>query len=211
MIDVGQLPGAFGAFTALLDRYGYIAVAAAIFLEDFGIPVPGETILIAAAVDAGAGGLNVIILGLVAWVAAIAGDNVGYLIGHAGGRPLALKYGKYVFLTESRLTRVEGFFARYGGAVVTFARFVEGLRQLNGIAAGISKMAWVKFLAFNLLGAALWCGLWITLGYLAGDHISAFYDVFRRYEVYVGIGVVVAIALLVARGLVRYRRRRHQE
>lgn len=206
MTHTGLLPELFGGLGSVLDRYGYLAVALFVFVEDFGIPLPGETILIAAAVDAGAGGLNVIILALVAWVAAIAGDNVGFAIGHFGGRPLALRYGRYVFLTEARLTKVQGFFDRYGGAVVTVARFIEGLRQLNGIAAGISKMRWAKFLAFNALGAALWCSLWISVGYLAGNHVEAFYTVFQRYLWYVVAAIVLAVALLAVRTVRRHRR-----
>ena len=205
MTHLALLPGVFGALGSVLDRYGFLAVAAFVFVEDFGVPVPGETILIAAAVDAGAGGLNVVILALVAWAAAVAGDNVGFAIGHFGGRPLALRYGKYVFLTEPRLDRVQRFFERYGGAVVTVARFVEGLRQLNGIAAGISEMRWIKFLAFNALGAALWCGVWISVGYFAGDHVNATYAAFRHYEWYVLAAIVVVVAALVLRAIRRHR------
>lgn len=207
MTHVQLLPEFFGALGSILDHYGYFAVAAFVFLEDFGIPVPGETILIAAAVDAGAGGLNVVILVLVAFVAAIAGDNVGFAIGHFGGRPLAVRYGRYVFLTEARLVKVERFFQKYGGAVVTVARFIEGLRQLNGIAAGLSEMRWIKFLAFNALGAALWCGVWTSVGYLAGDHVNAIYEVFQRYQWYVIAAIVVIVAALVFRAIRRHRGR----
>ncbi len=191
----------------LLDHYGYIAIGSFVMLEDFGVPVPGETILIAAAVYAGAGRLNVFAVGLIAVVAAVVGDNIGYAIGRFGGRALVLRFGKYVFLTSERLDKAESFFSRYGGIVVTVARFIEGLRQANGIVAGISEMAWPRFLAFNALGAALWVAVWTSVGYLAGNHITTIYDAITRYSLYVLIALAAAVAALVIRTVVRRRRR----
>jgi membrane protein DedA with SNARE-associated domain len=196
-VDSGQLPGIFGAIAPILSRYGYLAVAALIFLEDFGVPVPGETILIAAAVYAGAGKLNVVVLAVIAFVAAVVGDNVGFAIGHFGGRALVLRWGRYVFLTEERLAKAEEVFQRHGGWIVTIARFVEVLRQANGIVAGIAGMRWLKFLAFNALGAALWVGAWVSIGYVAGDRIDALYARFHEYEVYIGIAFGVLIATYI--------------
>ena len=126
----------------MLNHYGYLAVAALVLVEDFGIPVPGETILIAASLYAGAGRLNVVLVGVIATLAAIAGDNIGFAIGHFGGRALALRYGKYIFLTAERLDKAEYFFDRHGGKIIVAARFIEGLRQANGIVAGITGMHW---------------------------------------------------------------------
>lgn len=200
------LPGFLGALAPLLDHYGYLAVGGLVLVEDFGVPAPGETVLIAAAVYAGAGQLNIVVVAVIAFLAALIGDNIGFAIGHFGGRPLAERLGRYVFLTPERLDAAEGFFTRHGGKVVTIARFVEGLRQANGIIAGITGMHWRKFLVFNALGAALWVGLWVTLGDLAGDHITAIYDVIHRYELYVLIAIGVLIVALVVRHLVRRRR-----
>jgi membrane protein DedA with SNARE-associated domain len=80
--------------------------------------------------------------------------------------------GRYVFLTEERLAKAEYFFDRHGGKIIVVARFIEGLPQANGIIAGISGMRWRRFAAFNALGAALWAGTWMSLGYLAGNHIG---------------------------------------
>lgn len=206
-----QLPGFLQSLAPLLDHYGYLAVAAFIFLEDFGVPLPGETILIAAAVYAGTGKLNVVVVGVVALVAAILGDNVGFAIGTFGGRPLVARYGKYVLLTEKRLEAAEGFVSRHGGKVVTIARFVEGLRQANGIVAGISVMSWRRFLAFNALGAALWVGVWTSVGYAAGSRLGPLYRGFQRYEIYVAVGVAVLVVALVSYRLLRRRRRRSAE
>lgn len=202
-----QLPGVFGALAPVLNHYGYLAVGGFVLLEDFGVPVPGETILIAGAVYAGAGQLNIVVLAVVAFLAAVVGDSIGYAIGHFGGRRLALRWGKYVFLTPARLDKAEGFFDRQGGKVVTVARFVEGLRQANGVVAGIVEMPWLsRFLPFNALGAALWVGLWVTVGDLAGSRIGTLYGEFKRYEIYVAVAVAVLVVALVARHLVKRHR-----
>jgi membrane protein DedA with SNARE-associated domain len=177
-------------------------------LEDFGIPVPGETILIAGAVYAGAGRLNVVLVGAVAFIAAIIGDNIGFAIGHFGGRALALRWGKYVFLTEERLDKAEAFFNRRGAIVITFARFVEGLRQANGIIAGITGMHWLRFLIFNAIGAALWVGTWVSLGYLAGSHITTIYHYITLYSYYVLIALAVLLAGYITWRVLRRMRRR---
>jgi membrane protein DedA with SNARE-associated domain len=202
------LPGFLDALSSPLQHFGVWAIGLLILLEDFGIPVPGETILIAGAVYAGAGRLNVVFVGVVAFIAAIIGDNIGFAIGHFGGRALALRWGKYVFLTAERLDKAEAFFDRRGAIVITFARFVEGLRQANGIIAGITGMHWLRFLAFNALGAALWVGTWVSLGYLAGNHITTIYHYITLYSYYVLIVLAVLLAAYITRHLVRRRRRR---
>jgi membrane protein DedA with SNARE-associated domain len=191
------LPGIFGTLAPILNHYGYFAVGGLVLVEDFGIPVPGETILIAASLYAGAGKLNVVAVGLIAWVCAVLGDNIGFLIGHFGGRRLALKYGKYVFLTSARLDSAEHFFEHHGGKIIVAARFIEGLRQANGIVAGITGMHWKRFIPFNALGAALWVGLWVSVGYLAGNHITTIYQQITRYSLYVLIVLAVAVAALI--------------
>ena len=199
------LPGVFADLAPLLNHWGYAAVGGLLFLEDFGVPLPGETMLIAAAVYAGAGQLNVVAVAVVAVVAAVCGDNIGYAIGRYGGHRLVTRYGHYVLLTPARVARAEAFFTRHGGKVVTVARFVEGLRQANGIVAGLSEMRWRRFLAFNALGAVLWVGVWVTLGSLAGSHIGTLYPAIQRYELYVLGAAAVALAVVVVRHLLHRR------
>ncbi|MGH3150927.1 MAG: DedA family protein [Streptosporangiaceae bacterium] len=204
------LPGFLNSLAGPLDRYGLWAVLLFVLIEDFGIPVPGETALIAASVYAGAGRLNVVAVGVVGFAAAVIGDNIGFAIGHFGGRALALRWGRYVFLTEERLDKAAGFFDRHGAWIITVSRFIEGLRQANGIVAGISGMRWLRFLAFNALGAALWVGTWVSAGYLAGSHINTIYSYITQYSYYLLIALGVVIAALIARHLLRRRRERHQ-
>ena len=200
-----QLPGVFSDVQPLLEHYGYLGVGGMLFLEDFGVPVPGEIMLIAAAVFAGAGQMNIAVVFLVAVLAAVIGDNIGFVVGHFGGRPLAERFGKYVFLTPQRLDRAEAFFNRHGGKIVTIARFIDGLRQINGLLAGIVGMHWAKFLGYNALGAVLWVCTWAGVGYLAGENIVEIYAAFEHYKWYVIAALVVVAAILITR---RVRRRR---
>jgi len=119
-----QLPGFLDTLAPLLDHWGYLAVGLLIFVEDFGVPAPGETVLIAASVYAGAGRLNIVAVGVIGFAAAVLGDNVGYAIGRIGGRALVLRFGRYVLLTEERLAGAESFFTRHGGKIGIVARFI---------------------------------------------------------------------------------------
>ena len=200
------LPGVFHHLEGPLHDYGYLAVATFLFFEDFGVPLPGETMLIAASLYAGAGHLNVWAVGIVAFVAAVLGDNVGYLIGRKGGIVIVRKYGKYVLITPSRLEKAHQYFEHHGGWIVTVARFIEGLRQLNGVIAGTVGMPWRRFLVFNMLGAALWVGTWTSVGYLAGNHV----ETIARDFTYVAIAIGVLVLIYVGFHF-RHRRKAAQE
>jgi membrane protein DedA with SNARE-associated domain len=184
-----HLPGFVNSLAPLIHHHGYLGVAALVFLEDFGVPVPGETILITAAVFAGLGDLNVWLVGLIGWLAAVAGDNVGFSIGKYGGHPLVERIGKYVFLTPKRIKQAEDYFRQKGSWLVIIARFIEGFRQANGIIAGLAEMAWLRFLLYNSIGAALWAGLWVSVGYFGGSHLSSM----LHYDLYLSLTVVLVI------------------
>lgn len=201
-----HLPGVLHTLEPTLDNYGYLAVAGFVLLEDFGVPVPGETILILGAVYAGTGRLNIFLVGLIGFLAAVAGDNIGFAIGHFGGRRLIDRYGRYILLTPERVDKATGFFVRHGGKIVVAARFIEGLRQANGIIAGMTGMHWAKFLGFNALGAALWVGVWTAIGYFSGSHIDTIYKAATRYSTYLAIAVVLLILAYIARRLWKRRR-----
>ena len=200
------LPGVFGTLAPVLDSYGYLAVAGFLFLEDFGVPVPGETILVAGAVYAGAGRLSLPLVAVLAFVAAALGDNVGFAIGHLGGRRLVLRFGRFVLLTPKRFDAAEQWFRRHGVKIVVVARFIEGLRQANGIVAGTTGMRWRRFLVANAVGAALWVAVWTTVGYLSGSHLQTVYGVLRRVFLY----VLVALVVLVLARIGLHLRRRHR-
>jgi membrane protein DedA with SNARE-associated domain len=179
-----------------LDHYGYWALFGAVFLEDFGMPVPGETLLIASSLLASQGKMHIVTVLLIACVAAVTGDNIGYAIGRFGGRKLVLRYGHYVLISEQRLQKAEKFFLRFGGVVVVVARFFAVLRQLNGIVAGIVKMSWHRFLAYNVLGAALWVTFWSMLFYELGAEAFRFGVGFKTLQFFFLGGLVAATTAL---------------
>lgn len=199
------LPGFLNAMAPIIGAHGYLAVGGLVLLEDFGVPVPGETVLIAAAVYAGAGQLSLLGVALVAFLAAVVGDNLGYGIGRLGGHALLERFGRYVLLTPARISRAEAFFDRRGTGIVVVARFVEGLRQANGLVAGAIEMAWPRFLVANVLGAALWVACWSSLGALAGSHLSGIYQALTTYF---PLAIALGCLLVLAEALRRRRARR---
>ena len=209
---VGEGYGEVGALIAIalpllgaVSRFGYFGVTGIVLVESFGVPAPGETAIIAGSTAAGSGKLNIFVVALVAFLAAVIGDSIGYWIGRTGGRGLILRFGRFVRLTEARLDRVERFMARRGPIVVVVARFIEGLRQFNGIVAGVTRMPFGRFLIFNAIGAALWVGVWSSAGYFAGNHLDQIAAGIHRYQNL----AVAALVLLVAAYLgYRWRRRK---
>ena len=158
----------------LLGRFGYAAVFGFVGMESLGIPVPGETMLIAAALYAGATHkLSIVAVIVAAAAGAILGDNIGFGIGHWGGYRLLLRYGKYIRLHEGRVKLARYLFARHGGKVVFFGRFVSVLRTYAAFLAGTARMHWAPFVAFNAAGGIIWATAWGLGAYAAGDRINS--------------------------------------
>jgi len=205
------LPGFLQPVAGPIDHYGYWAIALLLLLENIGVPVvPGELGLIAGAVFAGTGraGLNVVVVGVIAVATCFAGAEIGYGIGRFGGRAVVLRYGRYAFVREHHVDRAEAAVIRYGGLLVVIARFIVGLREFNGIIAGITGMQWRRFLTYNGIGAAVWVAVWVSVGYLAGNHIETIYHDAMRYLAYVVAAVVVVLSAYIARRVLRRRRER---
>lgn len=170
-----DLDHAIAQVQPLLDHYGYPAVFLAVLVEGFGLVAPGQSLLIAAALTAAKGSLNLVWVLFWAFSAATLGNTLGYLLGRRGGRPLLHKFR----VNEKHLLRLEGYFARYGKGVIIIARFFDGLRQLNGIVAGLVQMPWKAFMTCNIIGAALWTGVWGLGTYLLEKEIASFHFSFR--------------------------------
>ena len=205
------LPGFLNSLAGPLDHYGYGAIALLLLLENIGVPVvPGELAMIAGAIFAGTGraGLNAVLVGIVAAAATIAGAEIGYLIGRFAGRELILHHGKYVMIKPHHLDRAEAISDRYGGIVVVVARYIVGLREANGIIAGLTEMPWLTFGLFNVIGAFAWVATWVTLGDVAGDHIATVYADINRYFLYLLAAVAVLLVAYIGRRLLRRRSRR---
>ncbi len=177
-------------------QYGYGALFGVLFAESFGLPLPGEAFLVTASFLATQGQLNIWLVGLTAWTAAVLGDNAGYAIGRFGGRRLVIRHGARVGISAERLNKTERFFAHYGPEVVIVARFFPVLRQLNGIVAGSAGMGWKRFAIYNALGALLWVGAWSSGVYCFGDQIKVW--LLRFHTTAIWLAGALALILLVA-------------
>ena len=161
------------SLSGLVAHHGYLVVAFAIGLESMGVPLPGETLLIAAAIYAGSTHqLHIVLLIVSAIAGAIAGDNLGFVIGRRFGSPLLRRYGHLVRIDASRIKIGELLFRHHGGKVVFIGRFVALLRALAAFLAGVNGMPWPRFLAFNVAGAIVWAGGYGAAAYLFGREIE---------------------------------------
>lgn len=183
----------------LLHTYGYWAVFLLVGAESLGVPLPGETILIAAGIYAGTTHkLSVWLIYAVAVAGAVLGDNVGFWIGDKGGYRLLRRYGRYVRLDEGKIKVGRYVFDRQGAKVVFFGRFVSVLRTYAAFLAGTLKMHWRVFLPFNALGGVVWAAIYTFVPYEVGSSITGANKVL---EYALGAAAVVAIvaAIVVVR------------
>jgi membrane protein DedA with SNARE-associated domain len=172
----------------LIHAYGLLTVAAIVGLECIGVPLPGETALLAAAVYAGTKhDLNIVAVIFTAAGAAIVGRMIGYVLGHEFGYWLLLRYGNYVGMTPSRIKLGQYLFLRHGGKIVFVAQFVPVLRTFAGIFAGANVMPWRDFMIANVTGSAIWAAAY---GYAA-------YELGREFERLEGPIVIILVLLAV--------------
>lgn len=182
----------------LLTTYGYGAVFVLVAVESLGIPLPGETILIAAALYAGSTHkLSISLIFAVAGAAAIIGDNIGFWIGDKGGFALLRRYGRIVRLDEPKVKVGRYVFDRYGGKVVFFGRFVSVLRTYAAFLAGTLRMRWRRFLFYNAAGGIVWAALYSFVPFAVGsaiDKLSHTLDI--AFGIAAAIVVVASVVLL---------------
>jgi membrane protein DedA with SNARE-associated domain len=177
----------------LITDYGLVVVAVVIGLESIGLPFPGESVLILAGIFAGTRHeLNIGWVIVVAAVAAIVGQAIGYVIGREFGYRLLLHYGPYVRVTESRVKLGEYLFLRHGRKIIVVARFVPLLRSLAGILAGANRMPWLQFLLANTVGAFAWAGLFGFAAYFLGHQVE---HVAGPVMIVIGIAALAALAI----------------
>lgn len=175
--------------------YGYWAVAAMLLCENAGLPVPGETTLLVASFFAySEHKLHLGWIIVVATCAATIGDNLGFLLGRHGGRPLLQRYQNFFRVQQSVLERGEALFARYGSFTIFFARFVFGMRVIAGPLAGVLRMRWRAFAIYNFLGAVVWVSFIASAGYLFGRHWRLLVRTLTRFNVAI---VILAAAVVL--------------
>src|SRR5882724_11441348 len=195
--------------TAILDellkyfaQYGYWVVFFGVMLENAGLPIPGETILLAAGFFAFQGHFHAPTVMVVAAIGAMIGDNAGYLLGRKLGRGALERYGRKVGLKPQLLELFDRFFARNGNRTIFFARFITGLRVFAALLAGAAKMPWKAFLFYNSAGAVLWAIVITLAGYFFGKS----WDVLARVVGGAGVAALVVIVLVIAVLMLRKRR-----
>ena len=183
--------------------YGYWAVAVALLCESAGFPVPGEiTLLLASFLAYSEHRLHLGWIIVVATSAATIGGDLGYALGHYGGRPLLDRYQSVLRISPAMLKRGEEMFARYGSAAIFFARFIPGMRVFAGPLAGVLRMSWQAFALLNFLGAALWVIYIAGAGYLFGRHWHALLRTMQRFN----IAVLIVAGVVILYLWWRYRR-----
>ena len=193
----------FDLLRAAMANYGYWAVAAALLLENAGVPVPGETVLLLASFLAySERNLQLGWIILVGTASATVGDNLGYMIGQYGGRRLLERYRRSLVISDAVVERGEALFARYGAVTILFARFLFGMRVIAGPMAGVLRMPWKRFAVFNLLGAALWVTVIASVGYIFGSRWGALMHFMKRFD------AVLAVVFILVVGVLWWRNRR---
>jgi membrane protein DedA with SNARE-associated domain len=190
--------------TSLLNTYGYLAVAVFVAIESTGIPFPGETMLLAAAIYAGTTHhLSIVFVIASAAIGAIVGDNLGFWVGREGGYRLLRRYGHYVHLDERKIKLGQYLFQKHGGKVVFFGRFVAVLRAWAAFLAGTDRMRWPLFLLYNALGGIIWATIYGLGGYFLGNNV-------HRLTGPVGIAAIVLAAIIIVVFLIFLKRNEKQ-
>jgi membrane protein DedA with SNARE-associated domain len=184
----------------LVATYGYWAVMIVVALESFGIPLPGETILLAAAIYAGTTHqLDIVLVVAAASAGAAIGGSAGYWFGREFGYELLLRYGRYIHLDQTKMKLGMYLFLKHGGKVVFFGRFVAFLRAFASLLAGINQMSWGRFSVFNLTGAVAWSAIFGLGGYLFGKEA-------HRLLGEVGLIILIVVIALAIVGFMIVRR-----
>jgi membrane-associated protein len=188
----------FELLRGFLLHYGYWAVAIALLLDNTGLPVPGETILLLGSFLAfSQRQLQLPWIIVVGIASATLGDNIGFFVGLRGGRPLLNRYRQWFRISKEAIANGERVFQRYGPATIFFARFVAGLRVIAGPLAGILRMEWRRFAIYNFLGATVWVTVIATVGYVFGRHWGRLLHIVKEFNITIlVIGVIVVVLML---------------
>ena len=194
----------------LVGQLGYVGLFVLIVLESTMVPVPSLLVMPFAGFLASWGDFSLPIILVINSGAALTGSLISYLIGAAGGKPLLEKYGKYVLVRREDLARTEKYFAQHGGWTVFIARFLPVVRHLISIPAGIARMRLPSFLLQTFLGATLWGGGLMVVGYVLGSQWESVARVAKRIDMIIAGVVVLTLLALAVRFVARRRAQRAQ-
>ncbi|MER0236825.1 DedA family protein [Fulvimarina sp. MAC8] len=181
--------------TDFLTQYGYGFIVVVVLLESVAMPLPGESLVVAAGMLASSGKMNIFLVLGASFLGSILGDNIGYFVGRRYGRAAIVKWGDRVGFDEDKLTMVEEKFQSYGFVIVLIARFVFILRQLNGFVAGMMHMRWLQFLLYNSISAALWTAAYGLTAYYFGKALTHFLEEQSTWAIIAISGLICAIGM----------------
>jgi membrane protein DedA with SNARE-associated domain len=181
-------------WTRIVDVLGYPSAGLGILIESSGVPFPGEALLLAAAAWAAARHHSLVLVILFAFMGATAGADLGYWLGHRGGRPFVERFGATFRIRPEHLARAELFFARHGDKAVVAARFILGLRTWASMLAGMSRMPFWRFQLFSAIGGFAWAAIIGTAGYVLGSNLPLLETIVRD----VGVGGLVIVVVIVS-------------
>jgi undecaprenyl-diphosphatase len=171
---IHQIGHAWSSFTGYIEAllfstmlaYGYRTIFFGVMMENAGLPIPGETILLIAGFLSAKGHFHLGYVMLTAACGAVIGDNIGFAVGRYLGRGFFVRYGRWILLTHKRMEAIDRFFTKHGDKTILVARFITGLRVFAALFAGTSKMPWRRFVVYNFAGAVIWSVVISTLGYI---------------------------------------------
>ncbi len=190
-----------------LATWGYLGIFAFVFIGNLGVPVPEETVMLAAGFLAGRDILDVRVVYAVVMLSAVTGDCCGFAIGRTGGQRLMARLADNFEFARRRYDRLQIFFQTHGSKAVFMARFIAGVRFMAGPMAGAAGMPFFQFLGWNVLGAIVWCSLIVTIGYLLGDEL---YRVVRLAHLASRWTEVIALLVVLAVFLIWLKERRQE-
>lgn len=195
----------------IINAFGYIGIAGGMFLESACIPIPSEVVLPLGGIMVSNGRLNLLGANLAVTIGSLLGSLTAYAVGHYGGRPFILKYGKYFFISNDNFYKAEKTFNRYGVAAVFFGRLMPVIRTFISLPAGIARMDLKKFVTFSLIGMIPWNFMLIMLGYVFKERfetdIKPFFEDFKYVVI---AAIVLIIGIIVARYFLKSRKERNE-
>ncbi|MBS1119433.1 MAG: hypothetical protein H6Q90_1661 [Deltaproteobacteria bacterium] len=191
-----------------VDSVGYPGLFLLIVLESTLVPIPSELVMPFAGFMASQGRFSLPMVLVINSVGALVGSGLCYWLGAAGGKPLLVKYGKYVFIRAHDIEKTEVFFAKHGKATILIGRFLPVIRHFISIPAGIARMPLVPFFIQTFIGSTIWGSLLIIIGYELGENWESVATQFKHVDLVIGALIVLAILTIAIRFVIRRRRER---
>lgn len=195
-------------FQDVIETLGYPGIFMLVVLESTLVPVPSTLVFPFAGFLAAKGLFSLPVVLALNSLGALVGSGISYWIGAAGGKPLLVKYGKYLLIRQKDIEKTENWFATHGKATILIARFVPVVRHIISLPAGIARMRLVPFFVQTFIGATLWGGFLILLGYYMGEHWDTVAAKIKRFDLVIGGAIVVAVLVFAVRFFVKRRRER---